>query len=517
MKREKYMMMKFFKIIFSKSTIVVLLLLIQILLIFGAFFLLNEYFMIFQALFFFLAIFIFFKIINKKQSPEFKLPWIFVVLVLPLFGSFIYLMFSNQKLTKKQSKYLTELSNRTKPYLNKTPEEKDKIIDYLDESKYIEKYISGVTEYGGYLNSKAQYFNSGENFYEDLLKELKKAKKFIFMEYFIIDEGEMWNSIFDILVEKAKSGVEVRVLYDDLGTIGKLKRNFYKKLRANGIKCHKFNTFKPVISAVHNNRDHRKITVIDGKIGYTGGVNLADEYINKKQLYGHWKDSAVKISGVAVKNMTSMFLQMYDMNIEEYSDYSKYLEIKHQNYDEEGYIIPFGDGPKPFFKDTVGENVFLNLINSAKKYIYITTPYLIIDYSLITALRNASLRGVDVRIITPHIPDKKVIFKITQSNYDYLLEAGVKIYEYEPGFIHAKSIISDDEVGFVGTINFDYRSLVHHFECGVIMYKTKCLTDIKNDITQTISKSIEIKRGQIKRSFWARLYCSILNLFSPML
>ena len=306
-------------------------------------------------------------------------------------------------------------------------------------------------------------------------------------------------------------------MYDDIGSINKIKSNYYKKLRKMGIACVKFNRFKPIMTAVHNNRDHRKITVIDGTIGYTGGINFADEYINEKTLYGHWKDTGIRLEGEAVKNLTIMFLQNYSVWNKKEEQMANYIPLQTNTDYKDGVVFAFGDGPNPLYPEAVGENAYLNIINNAKKYVYITTPYLIIDYLLLNALRNASLRGVDVKIITPHIPDKKTVFLLTRSNYTALIEAGVKIYEYTPGFIHSKVILSDDEVAIVGTINLDYRSLVHHFENGVWLYKTSSIKSIAFDLQNTLSVSKQISKKDAKQNFFVRIICSILNLFSPLL
>ena len=334
------------------------------------------------------------------------------------------------------------------------------------------------------------------------------------MEYFIIETGQMWNKILNILQNKVREGVEVRVMYDDLGTIHKLPSNYHKKLRKIGIKCVKFNSFVPIMSALHNNRDHRKITVVDGKVGFVSGLNIADEYINVVQKYGYWKDTGIKITGEAVGSLLMMFLQLYNVQTQKLEDYKPYLKDI-EPVKANGLVCPFGDGPKYFYEDYIAENVYLNMINQAEKYIWITTPYLIVDSKLTNSLCLAAKRGVDVRIITPHVPDKKIIFRITRSSYKTLQEAGVKIYEYEKGFIHSKQFLCDDEVAIVGTINLDYRSLLHHYECGVLMCKVDCLKDIKRDFEYLFNVSINMK--DFKLSKIARLYCAILKVFTPML
>lgn len=506
--------MKILKLIFSKLLIIVLLFLAQIALIFTAVYFL-EYFPVFQLISLIISILIFFAIVNKKEPPEFKIPWLVLLAIMPFFTIMLYILFANNKMQKRRSKRLQAIQAKIKNCMAENSGDPSKILgDEIGICNYLEKtsYLPGHTD------NRVSYFKVGEEFWNDLLIELNKAKKFIFMEYFIVHEGVMFDEIHKVLAKKAKEGVEVRLMYDDIGSVGAVKHGFCKRLKKEGINCRKFNPFRPIVSGIYNNRDHRKITVIDGKVGYTGGVNLGDEYINKKQRCGHWKDTAIKVEGSAVSNFTEMFLEMFDMNAKIVcDDYSKYFVKNPQKFENGGYVHPFGDGPKPFYVEQVGENNYINLINCAKKYCYITTPYLIPDYNLITALRNAAIRGVDVRIITPHIPDKKIILNITRSNYSVLLNAGVKIFEYTPGFIHAKMLLADDVLALVGTINLDYRSLVHHYECGAVMYKTACIEDIKSDFTEILTVSQQITNENFKMSKISRLINAILSIFSPLL
>lgn len=476
---------------------------------------------------------VFFKILNRKQSPELKLPWLFLLIAFPMVGAVLYLMLTNSKMTKFQSKNYHEIYQSCKKILdkekNEKPTETNEISQFSptetnhDEQKIlgdyvgIENYLRNSSHTKGTMGNEVVFLKNGMKFHEELLKELKKAKKFIFLEYFIIDKGEFWGSIHDILLEKVSSGVEVKVLYDDMGTMGKLMSGYYKHLNKEGIECRKFNKFSAIISGIHNNRDHRKLCIIDNSVGFTGGINLADEYINRKQPFGVWKDSAVKIKGPVVSNMTTMFLQMFDIQSKHRLDYSKYLLPCKESGNGQGVVNVFGSGPAPFYKDLVGENNFLNMIGSAKKKIYITTPYLIIDFALMTALKNAALKGIDVRIITPHIPDKKLVFNVTRSNYKPLLEAGVKIYEYTPGFIHSKELLVDDDLVFIGTINLDYRSLVHHYECGAVIYKNDAILDIAKDFDDLFGISQEITLENFKMNKLAELGNSFIALFVPLL
>lgn len=506
--------MKFFKLLFSKALIIFLLLVIQFIFIYVSIAIL-EAFPLFQLINIIISLSVFFTFVNKKECPEFKIPWLVLLSILPFFTIMFYIIFANPKTSKKDYARLQKIQEQTDKFTQKTDNDLTKT---LRDNVGIERYLKTNADLGGHLGNKVTYFKLGEEFWSDLLVELEKAKKYIFMEYFIIKQGKMWDSIHEILQRKVKDGVEVRLMYDDIGTFGMLKSNFYKTLRKEGINCYKFNKFKPIISGVYNNRDHRKITIIDGKVAYTGGINIGDEYVNVDKKLGHWKDTAIKIEGSAVDNLLALYLQLFDMNAKKTPvDYSKYFVTGHEKFDERGCVQPFGDGPKPLYSEQVGENNYINLINSAKKYCYITTPYLILDYNLTTALRNAAFRGVDVRIVTPFIPDKKIIQTMTRSNYSYLMKAGVKIFEYSPGFVHAKMLVVDDELAFVGTINLDYRSLVHHYECGAVLYNTPCIKDIKLDFDDIFKVCQEKTLSNFKMGKFASLVNAVLNVFSPML
>lgn len=504
---------KLFQKLFSKTLIVFLLLLVQfaLILVTTAVF---EVFQWFQLVSILIALCVFFHIVNKKECPEFKLPWLVLLFLLPLFTVSFYLIFANPRASKKDSLRLQMIEANTRQYTHKLDEPDG---DSRRKSG-IEKYLETVAGQRAHTANRVTYYKTGEEFWRDLLVELEKAEKYIFMEYFILDCGKMWDSIHEILVRKVQAGVEVRLMYDDIGTVGRLKSWYYRKLRKEGIHCYKFNTFRPVMSGIHNNRDHRKITVIDGRVGFTGGINIGDEYINEQNPFGHWKDTAIKIEGSAVDNLLALFLQLYDMNAKKTTEnYEKYFVTEHEEFDDAGTVQPFGDGPKPFYAEQIGEANYINMINAAERYCYIMTPYLIPDFNLTTAIRNAALRGVDIRIITPHIPDKKTIFAMTRSNYPYLLQAGVRIYEYTPGFVHAKMLVADDRLAFVGTINLDQRSLVHHYECGAVLDGVPCVCDIKTDFDETLNVSQEVTLSNFKMGKVAFITNSILNLFSPML
>ena len=500
--------MKILATLFGKVIPVAALMLLQIALIVLAIVAL-EIFPLFQLLSALVALGVFFALVNRKETPEFKIPWLILLALFPFFTILAYILFANARIPKKQYERALQIRRDTAACSQVAAEE------LCEEVKGIESYLRSTAYTRGHMHNRITYYGTGEEFWAALLAELEGAKKYIFMEYFIVDHGKMWDSILNLLIRKAAEGVEVRLMYDDIGTAGMLTPGYPRELKKSGINCRKFNPFRPVVSGIHNNRDHRKITVIDGKTGFTGGINIGDEYVNKNMRLGRWKDTAIKIEGSAVDNLLSMFLQMFDMNEDVPKNYAEYF-VEHDKFDDEGYIHPFGDGPEPLYDELVGENNYINLISSAKRYCYIATPYLIPDFNLMAALKNAALRGVDVRIITPHIPDKKVILNMTRSNYSFLLKAGVKIYEYTPGFIHAKMLVSDDEWAFVGTINLDYRSLVHHYECGAVMHKTPCIAEIKADFDDTIAVSQRIPED-FKLSRPAAALHAVLNVFSPLL
>lgn len=461
-----------------------------------------------------IALFTTVRITIRDMSPDAKMSWIVVLVFAPIVGSMLYLLFSHNFPTRAKRLLHLDINARAAVYTECPDDCADVLGDYIRHSRQIYDGSRGVPR----KYSDVRFLNCGEAFWETLLVELEKAEKYIFMEYFIIEKGKMWDAVEDILARKAAEGVTVKVMYDDIGCLTRLKRNYWKTLRAKGIECLRFNKLRPVLSAVHNNRDHRKITVIDGKVGFVGGVNFADEYINEIHPLGHWKDSAVILRGAAVQNLIIMFLTMFDsQDATQLENYEKFIPEYYEYFDEAGIVQPFGDGPNPLYNTHVAEDVILNMITNAKKYIYITTPYLIIDYNLSSALCRAAEGGVDVRIVTPRIPDKKIVFWITRRNYRRLFAHGVKIYEYTPGFIHAKNYICDDEVGMVGTINMDYRSLVHHFECGVWMYKTECLKDIKADIESVFAESELMTPQSAKLSVPKRIISAVGSLFAPML
>jgi cardiolipin synthase len=454
-------------------------------------------------------------VINSDYEYSFKLIWSIVILAVPILGVGLYLLIGNSKLTSKTLKKMYNVTEETN-YLYKY----DTTLKYKFENDSIQKQITYLTNKGFpvYNNSKAYYLSWGEIKWQEMLAELKKAKKFIFIEYFIVEEGLFWDSILEILEQKIKEGVEVRVMYDDFGCISTLPKKYYKTLEKKGIKAIAFNPLKLYFSVRFNNRDHRKICVIDGNTGFCGGINLADEYINEKERFGIWKDTALLIRGSAVWSLTLMFLQNWNTHRKEDADFEIYrpdpptLELRQS--DE--FILPYGDSPLDL--EPLGRNVYINMINNAKKYVYITTPYLICDQTIMNSLCQAAENGIDVRIITPGIYDKKMVSWLTKDSYRPLLKSGVKIYEYTPGFIHAKVFVSDNDTATVGTINLDYRSLYHHFENGVFVYNNQVVWDIEKDFQETLAKCEKVSLTNLRsRSLIEQIVGKVLRLVAPLM
>lgn len=511
-------MRKIFDFLFSRLAIVGLLIFFQLVVLLFGIWELTESFVYLYVFFFIISILVVIYILSRTDNPSYKLAWTIPVLLFPVFGGLFYLIFGGKKMNSRFKKKVQRVYN----------ESKDKLIQdqgVIAELESIDKSIANQARYTSkyalspvYKNSMTEYLSPGEEFFDCLIEELKKAKRYIFMEYFIVNEGKMWDTILDILEQKVKEGVDVRMVYDDVGCLTTLPYKYNEKLEKRGIKCKVFNPFVPFLSIVLNNRDHRKITVIDGHTAFTGGINLADEYINEIVRFGYWKDASIMIKGEAVWNLTVMFLQIWSFISGERINYNDYKVLDEHKLDIEsdGYVQPYADSPLD--DEMVGENVYLNIINKAEHYVYISTPYLIIDNELVTALTLAAKNGVDVRIINPYIEDKWYAHIVSQAYYPQLIKAGVKIYEYSPGFIHSKTVVSDDVVGTVGTINFDYRSLYLHFECGVWLYKTKSVMQIKEDYINMLENCIRITLEDCRHvKLHDRILTAILRVFAPLM
>jgi len=513
-----YKTKKWFRSLFRRRMIVASLVLLQILLIVflaiggsSNFIVINNFL---TAISFVVAIFV----IANKEKKAYKIIWLVLLLVFPVFGGLFYLLFrfqsSTRRITKKQ-KYVERIS---KDLFFSNRNCYDGIVKNNKNYSPLITYLQQTCNYPIYENNKIEFLESGEVFFDRLLKELKKAKKYIFLEYFIVHEGKMWNSILEILKEKVKQGVEVRVMYDDMGCFLLLPNNYKKILEEYGIKCVVFNEFRPFLTAIQNNRDHRKLAIIDGIVSFTGGINLADEYINEYDRYGHWKDCGVVIEGDASWSFTLMYLQLWSICKNDSVNYLYYYPCINNNNNKVNnkcYLQPYCDSP--IDSEFVSEEVYLSIINSAKDYLYINTPYLIIDDNMIQSLTKAAKSGVDVRITVPFKCDKKLIHFTTRSYYYELIKSGVKIYEYSSGFIHSKTFISDDLIATNGTVNLDFRSLYLHFECGVCIYDKKCITDMKKDFITTLEKCKEVTLEDCKKNIIVRFLQNICKLFAPLM
>ena len=500
----------------SKYGFSIAIILIELFLVFGIILYMSQIApIIWVTLVFLISVATVIAIVNRSMSPESKVTWLIVTFV-PVFGPLLYLMFGERRLSKKELKQLQELNSIA--FHENNGRQLHLQLQETDKPAYeiINALLHMDSNAEVYDHTDSQFFASGEEMWKQMLEDLKRAEKFIFLEYYIVDEGLMWDSILEILEEKAAQGVEVKMLYDDIGCMVTLPGDYTVHLRSKGIDAHKFNKVIPRMTVAYNNRDHRKILVIDGQISYTGGINLADEYINRIERFGHWKDSGIRIDGPATQAFTRLFLMNWYINRGEISDFDQY-HLENQTRHGSGLCIPYGSGPKPIYKMKVGKIVYQKLINQAEDFVYITTPYLIIDYDLTEDIKNAAMRGVDVRIVTPHIPDKKLIQLVTRGAYPDLLSAGVRIFEYTPGFIHSKQMIVDDRFAAVGTINLDYRSLVHHYENAVLLYKTESIADISKDFEEIFEQSQEIFSDTINPTWYQMMIKEVTQLFAPML
>lgn len=455
-------------------------------------------------------------IAGSPSNPGYKVGWIIIVMLLMPFGAVAYLLLGGNRLSRYNQRRLRAMERKVRQDLGPDCDRSEAFSDLAGtDAGRMARYLERAANCPVYGNTQTKFYPLGDDCYEDLLAAVRRAEKYIFIEYFIIEEGKLWNSILRILEEKAREGVEVRVIYDDVGSIFTLPADYPARLERMGIHCRVFNRMVPVLSLRQNNRDHRKYMIVDGRVAFTGGINMADEYINVKPRFGHWKDSAIRLEGDAVWSMTVSFLSMWDVTKGEDENFSQYRP-EPAPARERGFVQPYHDCP--WDDEAVGQIVYLNLINRAKRYVYITTPYLVIDYAVTVALTAAAKSGVDVRIITPHIPDKKTVFEVTRSYYAELLAAGVKIYEYTPGFIHSKLFVVDDYYATVGTVNLDYRSMFLHFENGVLLYGTPTVADICADIRETQEKCLEVTLADCARvPLPRRLFRDLLRAFAPLL
>ena len=483
-------------LIFSRFLLIAILLAVQVLLYISIFVWLRQYtshYLVLTSLFtLVMVIYLFASSIDNSA----KLTWMLIIAVFPFIGAVLFWYTQRNVGNRILKKKVEELISETKTAIPQSEQVMKELETDGDGTEDLATYLSRSGCFPAYKNTETRYFPLGEDKFAAMLEELEKAEHYIFMEYFIIEEGYMWGKILEILIRKAKEGVEVRVMYDGMCEMSTLPSDYWRLLEKQGIKAKSFSPIIPLLSSHYNYRDHRKILVIDGKTAFNGGVNLADEYINRVERFGHWKDTAVMIKGDAVRSFTLLFLQMWNITEKE-PKFDPYLDdTGYVPENPAGYVIPYGDCPLD--RDKAGEAVYMDMLSRAKDYVYIMTPYLILDGELETALKFAAERSVDVRIILPGIPDKKAAYALAKSHYRSLTGSGVKIYEYTPGFVHAKVVVSDDVKAVVGTINMDYRSLYHHFECATYLYKTSCIPDIKADYMDTLSKCRPVTEESIK-------------------
>ena len=503
------------RLVFSRFFLILLLFVIEIGLLVAAYLYFTEklpHLIIILRLF---ALVMVIYLFNCSMDSSAKLTWMLLISVFPLVGTGFLLFTQTNVGHRLECDMIRRQIDASKNLIPQPPDVLDELKYDISGSDDLSTYLSLTGCFPLYGNTRVTYFPIGEDKFQAMLEELEKAQKFIFMEYFIIEEGYMWGRILEILIRKAKEGVDIRVLYDGMNEMSTLPVDYWKLLEAQGIKARPFSPIIPVLSSHYNYRDHRKILVIDGKVAFNGGVNLADEYINRVERFGHWKDTAVMLKGDAVKSFTLLFLQMWYTR-EDNPDYRSFLTDQESARQNDGFVMPYGDSPLDGYK--VGEQVYMDILNRAIDYVHIMTPYLILDGELETALRFAAQRGVDVKLILPGIPDKAIPYALAKTHYRSLTEAGVKIYEYTPGFVHAKVFVSDDAKAVVGTINLDYRSLYHHFECATYLYRTSCIPDIEADFQQTLKKCREVTAETIRNEKTStKLLGTLAKLVAPLL
>ena len=507
--------MRVLKKIITRMNITIFLLLLQIaVILFG----LNRIIVVwpFLATFSYLiSLIVVFVLVKKDKASAYKVSWIIVVMGLPILGGILYLLFGDKRPVKRIAAHAEEHALIAKALEADSMPDMNQVEDTRRRDSF--EYIRHVSSYHAYENTQLKYYHMGELMFEDMLAELAKAKKFIFMEYFIIKESEMWDRLRDLLVRKAGEGLDVRLIVDDLGSMKLFSPKYVSELEKLKVKVIRFNPIVPFLSLFMNNRDHRKITVIDGHTAFNGGKNIADEYINIKSRFGVWKDTGLRLRGDGVWSFTLMFIEMWDTfckREERIDNYELYRYKFEKQYKTDGLVLPYGD--TPLDHEYLGENIYIDILNQARDYVFIFTPYLILSEKLIYAIQMAAKRGVDVRIVMPGIPDKRIVFRLSRSYYYYLFEAGARIYEYTPGFMHAKSFVSDDEIAVVGTINLDYRSLYLHFECATLLYQSSVIQDIKDDFLSVIAESHQVLPKENRR-FWNEMIDAVLHLFAPLM
>ena len=514
-------------VVFGRGLIIVLMVLLQLFIFLSMIFWLSRYAVFIYTGFVVLSSIAVLAIINSDSNPAFKVSWMVLIALAPIVGAALYVFMSNQAGYRTIQERIKRKKVEARPYLRQDKEILNELYQDSPHVAGVARYVKRACGHPVYKHSNAKYYPLGDDFLEDYINDLKSATDFIFIEYFIIHNGYMWNRILDVLKEKAEAGVKVRVMYDGLCAFTSVPINYAKKLTKHGIECRVYASMKPALSSVQNNRDHRKITVIDGKIAYTGGVNLSDEYINKIVRFGHWKDCAIRLTGDVVTSMTCMFMTMWGIDdtknvkrnvYDEEEEYDRFLAGSnvHSDVANDGYMIPYNDNP--YDEYNIAKHLYLDVINRANDYVYIFTPYLILDNETVEALCYAGNRGVDVAVIVPHIPDKKYAFKLGRNYYEKLMLNKVKIYEYTPGFVHSKVILADDKYAICGSSNMDFRSFYLHYECGVYMYKCSEILELKRDFLDTLEKCqretlITVRNYPIR----SKIDGAILKLIAPLM
>lgn len=458
-------------------------------------------------------------ILYGHERLSYKIPWLITIMFLPVGGIIIYFLWGASKVGKKMRKARDKTIANSHHLLQDDAKELAEINNVDIQALKQVKLLRHLTNYPIYKNEGIEYLDIGEVYFERMLEDIANAKKYILIEFFIIAKGNLFNRLYSVLENKVKEGVRVVIMADGWGSLLRYPRRMLNELEELGAIVKKYNPLRFGINTYINYRDHRKIVVIDGAIAYTGGVNIADEYINEQIRFGHWKDNGIRVIGKPVESYTVAFLKNFEIATNINPDYGWYIDNKSaiaSSEDDTGYTMFYTDGPDN--RKNPAENVYIQMLNSAKEYVYIYTPYFVASPELLTAILNASRSGIDVRIITPHKPDKWYVHLVTRSYYEVLLDSGVKVYEYLPGFLHAKTFIADDTTAIVGSINLDYRSLNLNYECGAWMYKTGTELVIKQDYMDTISKSKEISIDEVKnRNIIVKILEAIINTFAPLL
>lgn len=504
--------------LFSRFGMVLLLFLLQVFILINVFMRFRDIQIYISGVTVLFTVIMVLYLLNSRLDPTAKITWLVIIMLMPVFGAFL-LWFTKSEIGHRLIKTrVNQIAQEAQGGIAQEPETMDRLEQEAPGAADLVRYVGRSGCFPVYDNTAVTYFPLGEKKWEEMLRQLEQAQHYIFMEYFIVEEGLMWGKVLEILAKKAVEGVEVRIMIDGFCEFTTLSHNYPKKLEQLGIKCKMFAPLTPFVSTHYNYRDHRKILVIDGHTAFTGGVNLADEYINHKKKFGHWKDTAVMLKGQAARSFTLMFLEMWGINEKEL-EFDRFLSdraVSQKGEKAPGYVMPYGDCPLD--EERVGERVYMDILNRAHKYVHIMTPYLILDGEMETALKFAAERGVDVKLILPGIPDKRAAYALAKSHYRSLLDSGVKIYEYTPGFVHAKVFVSDDREGVVGTINLDYRSLYHHFECAAYLYGVSCLTDMEADCQATLAQCREVSYETLKAEPWIRkLMGCIMKVVAPLM